>query len=201
MHGEAESPAPLLCTNSECLLLHYKQQICIHAMIHLMSLKSCSSKIPEMLIACHHRAKTSPTQIQSYGGTSAAWGTCGAYGRWVGQSQGPFLRSSREEESGEKAQRAWPVGRCVDNNEQLRSTPLLNLNILHVADRRQLAQSPEGCGFGGPMHKCFFSPTVSCLYKSVTDANDQMQTKSTNETEDCLQTSQVITVFFSFTSK
>ena len=113
-----------------------------------------------------------------------------------GSHRGPFLWSAGEEEPEEKAQSAWLVGRCVDNNEQLRSTPLFNLNILCVADKWQLEQSPEGCGFGGPKHKWVSSPTVSYLYTSVTDANNQMQTKTTNETEDPLQTSQVITVFF-----
>lgn len=110
--------------------------------------------------------------------------------------RGPFLRSSREKEPGEKTQSAWLVGRYVDNDEQLRSTPLFNLNILCVADKWRLEQSPEGCRFGGPMHKWVSSPTVSYLYTSVTDANNQMQTKTTNETEDPLQTSQVITVLF-----
>lgn len=97
-----------------------------------------------------------------------------------GGPRGLFLQSSREEEPGGKAESACLVERCVDNNEQLRSTALFSLSVLCVADKRQLEESPVGCRFGEPMHERVCSPTVSYLYTSVTDTNNQMR----NKTED-----------------
>lgn len=70
---------------------------------------------------------------------------------------GDFLRSSRDEEPREKAQSVLLVGRCVDNNEQLRSTPL------------SVDLKPESCRFGGPIHRWVSSPTVSYLHIYISD--------------------------------
>lgn len=179
-----------------------KQQTSIHAMHTFDELEKPFLKKPQRCRyfaiamqrqACHSTAAWILPRAQ---GLEAPAQTVVLVGHEGDSHRDPFLWSSREEEPGEKAQSAWLVGRCVDSDEHLRFTPLFKLNILHVADKWQPDQSPEGCGFGGPTHRWGSSPTVSYLYTSVTGANKQMQTKTTNETEDPFHTSQVITVFF-----
>lgn len=167
-----------------------------------MSLKSCSSKKSRDVDSLLSPCKDKPvTQLWpgSYPDPKLWRHQCGLghlLCLWeMERSQGYNFWSPREEEPEEKAQSAWLVGRCVDNDGQLRSTPLFNLSVLYVANRLQPEQYSEGCGFGGPMQKWGFSPTVH-LCTSVTDANNQTQSKTTNETEDSGHYS-----FLSFTSE
>lgn len=93
----------------------------------------------------------------------------------VGDEWGDFLLPSRDEEPREKAQNARLVGRCMDNNEQLRTTPLFSpLRAAGLED-----QYTDG----------FLALLlVTYIYISVTDANNKMRTETTNETDDHFQT-------------